>query len=120
MNIMDRWVSHADMVLELKKPGDVIYDQLDPSRADIWHAVTGIVTEAGELMDTVKKLVVYNKPLDTTNIVEELGDLEFYMEQVRQNLGLSRIVIIQENMRKLARRYPKGFTDKAAQERADK
>ena len=116
---MDRWSTHSDMVRELKKPGDVIYDQLDPSRADLWHAVTGIVTEAGELMDVVKKLVVYNKLIDRTNIIEELGDIEFYMEQVRQNLRLARAETIQANMHKLAKRYPDGYTDLAAQERVD-
>ena len=117
---MNSWITHADMVRELKKPGDVICEQLDPSRADLWHAVTGIVTEAGELMDAVKKLVVYNKTLDIMNIVEELGDLEFYMEQVRQNLLLTRPMIVQHNMEKLAKRYPDGYTDNAARERADK
>lgn len=36
---------------------------------------TGVSGEAGELLDAVKKSVVYKKPLDRENVVEELGDL---------------------------------------------
>ncbi len=87
---------------------------------DLMHAAVGIAGEAGELLDAVKKQWVYNKPLDMVNMVEELGDLEFYMEALRQNLGLSREVILLQNIEKLKHRYPDGYSDAAAQARADK
>ena len=114
------WESHAAMVKALAKPSDEVVARLDGQRADLWHAVTGVVTEAGELMDAVKKLVIYNKSLDRENLVEELGDIEFYMEQVRQNAGIDRADVIAANMAKLARRYGSTYSDVAAQARADK
>ena len=50
--------------------------------------VVGVSGEAGELLDAVKKAVIYRKPLDLENVIEELGDLEFYMEGLRQGLEI--------------------------------
>jgi NTP pyrophosphatase (non-canonical NTP hydrolase) len=86
----------------------------------MWHAATGIIGEAGELIDAIKKHVIYNKPLDHANIVEELGDLEFYMEYMRQVTGTTREETLAQNMAKLGIRYAKGYSDQAAQVRADK
>lgn len=112
---------HAEMVHALVKPGDVILAELTGKSADLWHGATGVVGEAGELIDAVKKYCVYNKPLDRENVVEEMGDIEFYLEQIRQNLGITREETLRANMAKLAKRYASGkFTNEAAQARADK
>ena len=39
------------------------------------HAVMGIVTEEGELMDQLKKAKIYRKDLDKVNLIEEIGDV---------------------------------------------
>lgn len=43
------------------------------------HAAMGIVGEIGELVDAIKKHTIYGKPLDTVNIMEEIGDCLFYL-----------------------------------------
>lgn len=69
----------------------------------------------------MKKHVIYNKPLDRENVVEELGDLEFYMEQLRQNVGITREETLAANIAKLEIRYNGlRYSDQAAQQRADK
>lgn len=114
-------VTHAEMVRALVKPGQDISDYLSPEAADLWHGATGISGEAGELLDAVKKHVVYNKILNRENIIEELGDLEFYMEQVRQNLDITREETLVANIAKLSVRYEGlKYTDQAAHDRADK
>ena len=80
----------------------------------------GIAGEAGEIVDAIKKHVIYNKDLDMKNIIEELGDLEFFMEGLRSCLDLSRDMILEENWQKLSVRYKNGYSDSAAQIRADK
>jgi NTP pyrophosphatase (non-canonical NTP hydrolase) len=84
------------------------------------HAAVGISGEAGELLDAIKKTWVYEKPLDIANVIEELGDLEFYMEAMRAQLGVTRVQVIEANVAKLTKRYPTGYSDEAAQARADK
>lgn len=114
-------VNHADMVRALVKPGADIAAALTPDQADMWHMASCIPGEAGELFDAVKKHVIYGKDLDRENVVEELGDLEFYMEGLRQRLGITRQETIDANIAKLSVRY-RGlrYSDKAARDRADK
>lgn len=111
----------ADMVRGLKKAGAAILASLTPEKVDAWHMASCIPGEAGELFDAVKKWVLYEKPLDRENVVEELGDLEFYMEGLRQSLGVTREETIEANIAKLGKRY-EGFrySNQAAQQRADK
>lgn len=112
------------MVAMLVKPGHSILESLTPEKADLLHVAVGVAGEAGELLDAVKKHVVYNKPIDRANVVEELGDLEFYMEGIRRNLGITREETLVATIEKLVTgekaRYKDGYSDMAAQQRADK
>lgn len=112
---------HQEMVRLLMKQGSEVRRELSNCDADLWHAATGVSTEAGELLDAIKKKVIYRKELDRQNIIEELGDLEFYLEAVRKNLDITREETLKANMVKLADRYKKyRYSDQAAIDRADK
>lgn len=120
-------ITHAQLVAALVKPGADILVQLTPDKVDLIHAAIGISGEAGELLDAIKKTAVYNKPLDVENVIEELGDLRFYMEQMRQRISkltgreISWAEIEASNIEKLQDRYKDlTYTDQAAQDRADK
>lgn len=85
------------------------------------HAALGVCGEAGELGDAIKKIYVYNKEPDLHNIVEELGDLRFFMQAIMNHFGITEQTILQYNATKLAKRYKSlSYSDQAAQERADK
>lgn len=115
---------HAAMVARLAKPGADILAQLDAAKCDLWHMASCVPGEAGELFDAVKKFVIYGKgAIDIENVVEELGDLEFYMAGVRKALGITRERTLQANIAKLEGkngRYKEGYSDAAALNRADK
>lgn len=114
-------INHAEMVQALAKPGADIVASLTPETAHLLHMAVGVSGEAGELLDAVKKAAVYNKPIDLANVVEELGDLEFYMEGLRQGLGITREETLQGNIAELSVRYNGlKYSDAAAQARADK
>lgn len=96
------------------------------------HAKGGCCEEAGELSDAIKRHVTYGYSLDKImepqtgqtlrgRIIEELGDLRFYMQAVANLYGISEPEILQANADKLSKRY-KGlkYSNTAAQERADK
>lgn len=109
------------MVMQLAKPGVDIASQITPLQAHQLHMAVGVAGESGELLDAIKKHVVYRKPLDIQNVIEELGDLEFYMSGLRQSIGVTREVTLTRNYHKLMmKRYPNGYTDQAAQDRTDK
>ena len=114
-------MTHPQLVKALCKDGKDIALDMTYSDAHLIHMVMGISGEAGEILDAVKKVVIYHKRLDRENIVEELGDLEFYMEGLRQGLGITREEVLQYNINKLNKRYAGAkYSDAAAQARADK
>jgi len=118
---MNIYMEHADMVNSLVKPGEEIIQTLTPKMMNALHMAVGVSGEAGELLDAVKKYVIYNKPVDFNNIVEELGDLEFYMQGLRAEFGITREETLRANVAKLGKRYHQGtYSDKQAQDRADK
>jgi hypothetical protein len=114
-------IIHSEMVAKLVKPGEVIAAELTGEQAHLLHMTIGIAGESGELLDAIKKHVIYRKPLDIENVLEELGDLEFYMEGVRQAVGLTRQQCLDANIAKLGKRYEGlRYSDKGAVDRADK
>lgn len=118
---MESKINHPELVTALAKPGADIVATLTPEDAHALHMAVGISGESGELLDAIKKAAIYRKPIDRANVIEELGDLEFYMEGLRQGLGITREETIEANIAKLSKRYSSGsYSDKHAQERADK
>lgn len=114
-------IRHDELVKALAKSGDAIASEMTPEDAHRMHMAIGISGEAGELLDAIKKHVIYRKPLDVENVIEELGDLEFYMEGMRQGLGITREECLRANVAKLSKRYESlQYSDDSAQARADK
>lgn len=109
------------MVALLTKPGKTILLELDPKRVSTLHMAVGISGEAGELLDAAKKYSMYAQPIDMENVIEELGDLEFYMEGIRQVLGITREQTLDANIKKLSIRYEGlKYSNEAAKARVDK
>jgi NTP pyrophosphatase (non-canonical NTP hydrolase) len=114
-------IEHSKMVAALAKDGHIIAQEITGRHAHLLHMAVGISGESGELLDAIKKQVIYRKVLDRANVIEELGDLEFYMEGLRQGLGITREETLAANIAKLGVRYAdKQYSDASAQERKDK
>ena len=74
----------------------------------------GLNSEAGELIEIVKKLLFQGKPLTEENLFHmkrELGDIMWYWINSCRALGLDPNEVIAENVRKLEARYPGGKFD---------
>lgn len=80
------------------------------------HAGHGIVTEVGELMDTLKRHIYYGVPLDVVNLKEEAGDLMWYiailLDELSQRFGITDVLAA--NIEKLKQRYPNKFSEEDA------
>lgn len=114
-------VTHPELVRALVKQGELIAKEMTGSDAHLIHMAIGISGEAGELLDAAKKAVIYRKTLDIKNVVEELGDLEFYIEGLRQGLGITREECLKANIEKLQVRYAgMKYSDESARTRVDK
>jgi NTP pyrophosphatase (non-canonical NTP hydrolase) len=83
-------ITHPELVKALLKPGSEIAANITPQEADLWHNATGVAGETGEILEAVMSATMNDLTLDHENMVEELGDLAFYLEGFRQNLGIDR------------------------------
>ena len=81
------------------------------------HAGMGLVTESAEFVDAIKKHLFYGKPLDTTNLKEEMGDMLWYMAIAMDALGTDFDSETQRVIEKLRVRYPEKFTSYHAEHR---
>jgi hypothetical protein len=91
------------------------HETLNP---DLVHGVLGLVTESSELLHRLIIMGVRDpEPEDKINIIEELGDLEWFMSLTRKSLGLERDLILLANDLKLTTRYGPAFKQQAAVER---
>ena len=113
---------HRRLQENLEKPPEEIIASLTPEKVSLWHNITGGSGEtSGELLDGLKKHIIYGKPLDRENIIEELGDIEFYLQGIRRVLNITREETLIHNVLKLQDRYKEGkYSNTAAIERADK
>lgn len=109
-----------------------------------FHMVVGVSGELGELLDAIKKHIIYGKDLDRENVVEELGDIFFYVrgmngfggletyfdDFINESIEIYNILnfvhvtvdeCLEYNINKLNKRYPSGaYSNEQAQLRADK
>ncbi len=58
-------------------------------KLNILHAITGIVTELGELADAYKRHIWYEEELDKVNVAEEVGDILWYIAVFATELNIS-------------------------------
>lgn len=84
-------LTHPELVAALAKPGNDILASLTPEKVDMWHAATGISGEAGEITEALFSFELSDRTeLDLENLIEEMGDMEFYLQQLRTNVGITR------------------------------
>lgn len=81
------------------------------------NCVMGLCGESGEAIDIVKKWLAQGHELDKKHLVEELGDIAWYLAEAATALDISLEEILQSNIDKLKRRYPKGFETEKSQNR---
>lgn len=87
--------------------------ELDPR---LLHAILGMATEAGEMLDQLKKSLFYMRKLDRTNLLEEIGDHDWYESLGLAALKSNRREVFKMNVKKLQEiRYKKKkFTQEEA------
>lgn len=73
-------------------------------------ACFGLAGETGEVLDYVKKHLFHNHPLRNEVMLDELGDVLWYWTLLCMVLGFTPEEVMAENMHKLRRRYPEGFS----------
>ena len=73
------------------------------------NSVMGLCGESGEAIDIVKKWLAHGHELDKEHLAKELGDIAWYLAEAATALDIPLEDILQANIEKLKKRYPKGF-----------
>ena len=79
----------------------------------------GLVGEAGEVAELVKKHFFHGHDLDVSEIIYELGDVLFYLCAICLVLGIDFDEIMLNNNAKLMARYGDGFSKEKSQNRIE-
>lgn len=74
------------------------------------NGVMGLCGESGEVIDIVKKHLAQGHELDREKIIKELGDVAWYMAEIATVLDVDLEDVLVQNIEKLKKRYPEGFS----------
>jgi len=69
----------------------------------------GLNGEAGECIDILKKVEFQGHTFDPEKMLDELGDVLWYVAQAATGLGVTLQEVAEHNIAKLKTRYPEGF-----------
>lgn len=80
------------------------------SRDRLLIGALGLSGETGEVVDSLKKMLFHDHPIDKQVICDELGDVLWYVVLLCDTLGLTLEEVMTFNVEKRAKRYPNGFS----------
>lgn len=120
-DFLSNYCQRVDSVTSLPSKDDQVYFEqmqklsawLNGNYSRMDTAMTGLAGEVGECCDLWKKLKFQGKDLSEENrqkLIDELGDVCWYLSQASMALGIGIEEIIAKNMQKICDRYPNGFS----------
>ncbi|ALY08118.1 MazG nucleotide pyrophosphohydrolase domain protein [Bacillus phage vB_BhaS-171] len=74
----------------------------------------GLTGEAGEVADIIKKVIFHGHEMERHEVAKELGDVMWYVSQLARLTGFTLEQIAEMNIKKLEKRYSKGFSEEAS------
>ena len=81
------------------------------------NAGLGLTGEAGEAADLIKKHLYHGHDLDKDALAKELGDVLWYVALTASLIDKTMSEIIEQNIEKLKKRYPDGFSEERSKNR---
>jgi NTP pyrophosphatase (non-canonical NTP hydrolase) len=78
-------------------------------KGHLFNGVLGLAGEAGECADLVKKHCFQDARPIHDALIDELGDVLWYVAETSAALGVTLEEVAQHNVDKLRKRYPEGF-----------
>lgn len=73
------------------------------------NGALGLAGESGEVTDLIKKWKFQGHDLDHLTVINELGDVCWYISLIATAIGTDLETVMQFNIDKLKTRYPDGF-----------
>lgn len=85
----------------------------------IENALLGLSGEVGELCDHYKKYMYQGHDFDCNHMIEEAGDVMWYLAELAEALNTTLETIAGRNIEKLKKRYPDGFDPERSMHREE-
>lgn len=79
-----------------------------PGEVDLLHGIVGAITEAGELAEVLLHRIETNS-FDRVNVLEEGGDISWYLVRILRGLGIDMETMHKANIDKLHGRHGEAF-----------
>lgn len=79
----------------------------------------GLISKTGKVAEFAKKGVFHQHGIDRDDFKKELGDCLWYIAALCTKLDLDMSEIMQENITKLAIRFPDGYSSEDSRRRVD-
>lgn len=113
--------------VEVAKMTGIEYQCLAMRTANTWgdkqkqalESCLGLIGETGEVVDLIKKHIYQGHSLDITELKKELGDVLWYLSYLADTYNITLDDVMETNIKKLERRYPKGFEVNASVHREE-
>lgn len=83
----------------------------------VFHGIVGMNTEGTELLEAMVKSLQNEQPLDTVNVMEEMGDTLWYMAILCDALNIPFEEVFTKVIAKLKARFPDKYSDDNANNR---
>ncbi|MFH1770365.1 MAG: nucleoside triphosphate pyrophosphohydrolase family protein [archaeon] len=93
---------------------ETIAKKYENKTEEIYNWGLGVAGEAGDVASCIKKTYSHQND-QTKGIRENLGDTMWYIAAICNFYGWDLGEVLQENVDKLSKRFPKGFTFEGAQ-----
>jgi len=79
-----------------------------PEKHAIVYPTMGLMGEAGEVAEKVKKWLRGDRELDRLELLKEAGDVLWYLASLADDLGYTLQDLVDENVKKLSSRKERG------------
>lgn len=90
---------------------------VEQSEDRLLNAVFGLMGEVGEVTDMVKKIWWHGHDIEKPKLLDELGDVLWYVVLATDALGETLEEVMNRNIIKLKTRYPDGFDPQRSKSR---
>lgn len=86
---------------------------LKPYELEMLHAILGIISEGGELLEMFMDRVSTGRCVDRVNGVEEAGDVQWFLQLLLKSLRSTQEEAMHMNIEKLHKRFGEKYSDLA-------
>jgi len=111
--LLVRGKSPEDLGYQPVKLHESLAVEFDPMNTDektlnVVHGALGVITEAGEIAEMLLS-IIEGKPIDDTNVIEESGDVRWYLARMLRGIGKTDDDCERVNISKLRGRHGATF-----------